>query len=98
MMNKITQLNQYCEGFNALTNRDFVIAMMKLNANHNFDFMRLLAKLRTSDLKISSRPSERGFLVHLDEIYNFRTSTGQTDIYKSTYENLQRVYGEKGKK
>jgi hypothetical protein len=70
--------------FEPASDREFIATLMKLNSNHSFDFDRLTSKLKLHELRIQKRPSEKYYILHIEELYNFHNSI-VTELYKSTY-------------
>lgn len=79
----LNTINAQCD-FDALLDRPFIATLASLRDNDNFDFERLLAKLRVSGKKIEKRADKRYYLIHIEEIYNYNMSTNKTELYAST--------------
>lgn len=83
---QMMKLRKYsADNLDPMKDRELISAIMRLNANRKFDFERLIAKIKLHDLTIEKRPSEKYYILHIEELYNFRNSIHQ-DLYKSTYE------------
>lgn len=83
---QLTQLKRYTEDFNPTKDREFVAALMRLNANSEFKFDHLCNKLKYADQKIIKRDSEKYYVILLEELYNYHNSKNFTELYKSSYE------------
>lgn len=80
---QVVELQKYSD-FKLSRDREFILALLKLNKNNAFDFERLVAKLRMFNLKIEKRPSDKYYLILIEELYNFKTSTGKVELYVSS--------------
>ena len=67
--------------------REFVLALVKLNKNPQFDFDRLLAKLKMSGDKLQKRHSAKYYLIHVEELYNWSNSKNKVELYVSSANN-----------
>lgn len=85
MANQIVQLRPYAE-FEPATDRELICALMKLSNNDMFDFSRLISKMKLHGLKLQKRPSEKYYILHVEELYNHHNSI-TTELYKSTYDS-----------
>lgn len=77
------ELKNYTD-FNPSTDRELISALMRLNNNDKFEFPRLLSKMKLHGLKLQKRPSEKYYVLHIEELYNYHNSI-IVELYKSTY-------------
>lgn len=82
MIAKLDEISQYCE-FKARHDRDFVQTIMILNNNKDFDWDKLMAKLKMHGLRIQSRNNVNYYLLHIEELYNFNAKI-RTELYASS--------------
>jgi hypothetical protein len=74
-----------CAEFNPVVDRELIGALMRLSSNDAFEFPRLISKLKLHNLKLQKRPSEKYYILHIEELYNHHNSN-ITELYKSTYD------------
>lgn len=67
------------------SDREFIQAIVKLSKNETFDFERLISKIKLHSLTIERRQSEKYYIIHIEELYNFNAKV-YVELYKSTYE------------
>lgn len=72
--------------FDGAKDREFIGALLALNANKDWHFDNFAAKLRLKNLMIEKRPSTKYYLIHLEELYNHGLYKTDTELYKSTQE------------
>jgi len=78
--------------FDGTKDREFIGALLALNANKDFDFEKLAAKLRLKNLVIEKRPTTKYYLIHIEELYNHGVYRNNIELYKSTQEaNLHKL-------
>lgn len=71
--------------FNVKIDRNFIQALRLLDRNPVFDMEKLMSKLQIhGDRKIERRVNPRYYLLQLEEIYNFKASTGRVELYASS--------------
>lgn len=81
--NQVMELQKYST-FPLSRDREFILALLKLNKNKSYDFGRLVAKLKMSGDKIEKRPSDKYYLIHIEELYNWGMSKNKTELYASS--------------
>jgi hypothetical protein len=84
---QLVKLKKYCEDFDPMKDRELIAALMRLSTNETFDFEQLMARLRMHGLKMEKRPSEKYYILQIEELYNFRLSKNLVELYKSTYQH-----------
>lgn len=82
---QIQEIKHYTD-FEGNRDREFIGALLALNANKDFDFDKFAAKLRLKNLIIEKRPSAKYYLIHIEELYNHGVYRNNTELYKSTQE------------
>lgn len=75
-------INPFTE-FAATQDREFISALVKLAYNQEFDFDRLLAKLRMSGQKVLKKSNTKYYLLEIEDIYNFNAKQF-IDLYASS--------------
>lgn len=85
---QIVKLKKYSD-FDPAKDREFISALMRLNTNKDFDFERLVSKLQVHGVKIEKRDSEKYYIIHVEELYNFnvKATSSFVELYKSSYES-----------
>lgn len=82
---QLLKLKKYTD-FDPGKDREFIAAIMRLNTNKSYDPDHFLSKLKLHDLTIEKRPSEKYYIILIEELYNFRNSVKTTELYVSSYE------------
>lgn len=86
---QLQALSKYTDdNLNPMKDREFIGCMMRLNANKHFDFDYLMSKLKLHDLSIEKRPSEKYYIILMEELYNFNNKKRKVELYVSSYERL----------
>ena len=67
---KITKVKQYFDGYK---NKCFVMAMLRLFKNPEYDHNKFLSKLETQSEKMKKQANTDSYLTLIEEIYNFRS-------------------------
>lgn len=80
-------LRKYTD-FEPTRDRELIGAVMRINANPIFDFDKFISKLKLHNLSVEKRPSEKYYILHIEELYNFKNSSKVTELYESTYKNI----------
>lgn len=76
------------DNLNPMKDRELIMALMRLNANPDFSFDRLYSKMELhAGCRLEKRPSEKYYIIHIEELYNFKTSKSMVELYKSSYEH-----------
>lgn len=81
----LTSLKPYAEA-NVMSDRPLILALMRLYSNPGFNFDRLVTKLKRHGRKLERRASDKYYVLHIEELYNFHSSIS-IELYKSTYDN-----------
>lgn len=81
---RLNELKKFA-AFPVTKDREFVLAVTKLSKNEKFEFERLISKMQLHGLQIEKRPSEKYYLIQIEELYNWNAKI-QIELYKSTYE------------
>lgn len=81
--NQAIELSKYAD-FETRRDRRLITALLQLNNNKDFDFERLRAKIRLHNLRLERRPTSKYYLLHIEELYNWKSSTGKVELYASS--------------
>lgn len=86
---QIREISKYCDNFVPSRDREFIAALLRLSKNKDFDFTRLISKLKLNGLMIEKRPSDKYYIIHIEELYNFnvKIESSKTELYVSTLKN-----------
>jgi hypothetical protein len=80
--NSLNDLKRYAE-FRISSDRILINTLRVLFNNETFDFERLLAKLRLSNLKLEKRHTTAQYLLEIEELYNFNSKI-KVELYTSS--------------
>ena len=81
-LNEATKLcdlaGEYSEYTNENYSRDFLATLHKLLSGDKFSHPEMIQKLQKNNLRIEKRSSVKEYLVHMEEIFNFKNSIRKT--------------------
>lgn len=79
----LIELKPYTD-INVFADRDLINALIALDGNSDFDFERLVAKLRLSGQKIEARATSKYYLLEIEELYNYNAKKSKVELYASS--------------
>ncbi len=82
IMAKVHEIDPFCD-FSAKKDRTFISTITVLRNNPEFDWDKLIAKLRMHGQRIQSRGSVDYYILQIEELYNFSAKI-KTDLYASS--------------
>lgn len=81
-LNEATQLcdlaGEYSEFTDANYSRNFLATLQKLLAGDKFSHREMIQKLQKNNLRIEKRSNVKEYLVHMEELFNFKNSIRKT--------------------
>jgi hypothetical protein len=75
LMDMVTEFNEFCTTFNT---RSFIKAIETLHDCEKYDHTEFTEKLRLHNLTIEPKSTAKEYLIHMEELFNFKNSKRKT--------------------